>query len=195
MVEDKTTGRLRWASQRHPKGRPRKNTALSVFRRFSRASDPRPHSGDQSSSADLEHTGQNFGGTAPDPNLPSAAGAGKGAAENAGGEESTTETRRIYFNMRLPEEETHDDGTPIHHYPRNKIRTAKYTPLTFIPKNLFLQFHNVANIYFTFIVILQVTPAPSPSVGIDVVDIPHLWRIKSWSWSSSNYCNSHRHSI
>jgi phospholipid-translocating ATPase len=171
MAQDKTTGRLRWASQRHPKGRPRKNTALSdVFRRLSRGpSDSRPHSGDQSSGADLEHTGQNFGGTAPDPNLPSAAGAGK--TENA--EETTTERRRIYFNMRLPEEETHDDGTPIHHYPRNKIRTAKYTPLTFIPKNLFLQFHNVANIYFFFIVILQVPPLSS-FVDIDCRYSPSL---------------------
>jgi len=168
MTDDKTTGRLRWASQRHPKGRPRKNTALSsVFRRLSRApSDSRPHSGDQSSGADLEHTDQNFGGTAPDPNLPSSAGAGK-TPDGGAVVEETTERRRIYFNMRLPEEETHEDGTPIHYYSRNKIRTAKYTPLTFIPKNLFLQFHNVANIYFFFIVILQVPPSLSSPTYVD----------------------------
>jgi phospholipid-translocating ATPase len=71
-------------------------------------------------------------------------------------EESKAELRRIYFNMRLPPEETRDDGTPLYTYPRNKIRTAKYTPLTFVPKNLWLQLHNVANIYFLSIVILQV---------------------------------------
>lgn len=43
-------------------------------------------------------------------------------------------------------------------YPRNKIRTAKYTPLTFIPKNIWFQFHNIANIYFLFIIILGVRP-------------------------------------
>ena len=166
MAEDQTTGRLRWASQRHPKGRPRKNTKSSLFRRFSRASDTnRPPSGDRSS-ADLEHLGQNFGGLGvQDPNLlpvppPSQKidGGGIGGPETADKGGVQTETRRIYFNMRLPNEETHEDGTPIHHYPRNKIRTAKYTPLTFIPKNLYLQYHNVANIYFTFIVILQVSP-------------------------------------
>ena len=74
------------------------------------------------------------------------------------GEEHKKEKRRIYFNMRLPPEETHDNGTPLHYYPRNKIRTTKYTPLTFIPKNLYYQFHNIANIYFLFIIILQVSP-------------------------------------
>jgi hypothetical protein len=179
MAQDKTTGRLRWASQRHPKGRPRKNTALSVFRRLSRASDSRPQSGSEptpstptTTTTDLEPGGgQNFGGITPDSNLPTTPGKktpdGVTGGGGDGGEESTTERRRIYFNMRLPEEETHEDGTPIHYYSRNKIRTAKYTPLTFIPKNLFLQFHNVANIYFFFIVILQV---PSPPLFPRFVD-------------------------
>lgn len=193
MSEDKTTGRLRWASQRHPKGRPRKNTALSVFRRLSRASDTnRPQSGE----ADLAHTGVNFGGSlAPygDPNAelpvpPSPTAAIKPTTDE---EESKTERRRIYFNMRLPPEETHDDGTPLHWYPRNKIRTAKYTPLTFIPKNLYFQFHNVANIYFLFIVILQVF---SPPIYL-ILDIPHLWRIKSGSRRRPANRNSRCHSI
>lgn len=158
MAQDKETGRLRWATQRHPKGRPRKSTPLSVFRRLSRASDTkRPPSGE----ADIEHIGQNFGGALSpnDPNDPTSRLSipPEPIAKPAQIEEETKrERRRIYFNMRLPHEETHDDGTPLHTYPRNKIRTAKYTPLTFIPKNLFLQFHNVANIYFLGIVILQV---------------------------------------
>jgi phospholipid-translocating ATPase len=163
MTQDRETGRLRWASQRHPKGRPRKNTALSVFRRLSRASDTtRPNS--TAGEADIEHTAQNFGSTL-QPNGqegqedPSASLPAPPSSVNSlkpTDEESKTERRRIYVNMRLPSEETHDDGTPIHLYPRNKIRTAKYTPLTFIPKNLYFQFHNIANIYFLFIVILQV---------------------------------------
>ncbi|KAI8854149.1 hypothetical protein BC829DRAFT_218752 [Chytridium lagenaria] len=34
-------------------------------------------------------------------------------------------------------------------FPSNKVRTSKYTILTFIPKNLFEQFRSVANFYFT----------------------------------------------
>ncbi|KAJ3166505.1 hypothetical protein HDU88_003374 [Geranomyces variabilis] len=43
-------------------------------------------------------------------------------------------------------------------WPPNKIRTAKYTPLTFIPRNLFEQFRRLANVYFLFTVIMQVFP-------------------------------------
>jgi len=167
--KDKMTGRLRWASQRHPKGRPRKSTALSVFRRLSRA-DLRPPS-----TTDIEQTGDQTQNSlsppspttglpsSPKPEQPNGTGPASGsAAGSAAAEDGSTKKRTIYFNMRLPPEETHDDGTPMAHYARNKIRTAKYTPLTFIPKNLFLQFHNVANIYFTFIVILQVSTPFGP---------------------------------
>lgn len=65
--------------------------------------------------------------------------------------------RNIYFNIPLPESDKDENGHNLHHYPRNKIRTAKYTPLSFVPKNLYFQFHNVANIYFLFIVILSVS--------------------------------------
>ena len=41
----------------------------------------------------------------------------------------------------------------------HSIRTTKYTILTFLPKNLFEQFHRVANMYFLFIVILNFIPA------------------------------------
>jgi phospholipid-translocating ATPase len=192
MAQDKETGRLRWASQRHPKGRPRKSTALSVFRRLSRASDTtRPNS--TVGETDIENIGQNFGGTLPingqddpDSRLSTAPPSEPSAKQDEKQKEEKSEQRRIYINMRLPPEETHDDGTPLRHYPRNKIRTAKYTPLTFIPKNLYLQLHNIANIYFLFIVILQVC-----SLAAADLDIPHLWSYKSWSWLCSNHCNSH----
>lgn len=64
--------------------------------------------------------------------------------------------RTVYFNLPLPPSARDEEGHPISHYPRNKIRTAKYTPLSFIPKNLWFQFHNIANVYFFFIIILQV---------------------------------------
>lgn len=65
--------------------------------------------------------------------------------------------RRIYFNIPLPESAKDEDGHPIFHYERNKIRTAKYTPLSFVPKNLWFQFHNIANIYFLFVILLGVS--------------------------------------
>lgn len=64
--------------------------------------------------------------------------------------------RIIYFNQPLPPESKDSDGHPLVHFKRNKIRTAKYTPISFIPKNLWLQFHNIANVYFLFIIILSV---------------------------------------
>lgn len=64
--------------------------------------------------------------------------------------------RRVYFNIPVPESERDEDGQIKASYPRNKIRTAKYTPLTFVPRNLWFQFHNIANIYFLFIIILGV---------------------------------------
>ncbi|KAJ5166120.1 Phospholipid-transporting ATPase DNF1 [Penicillium canariense] len=66
--------------------------------------------------------------------------------------------RTIYFNVPIPETERDEDGHLINTYPRNKIRTAKYTALTFVPKNIWLQFHNIANIYFLFVIILNFFP-------------------------------------
>lgn len=65
--------------------------------------------------------------------------------------------RQLYFNLPLPPELLDEDGNPLHEFTRNKIRTAKYTPLSFIPKNLWFQFQNVANIFFLFLVILVVS--------------------------------------
>ncbi|KAK4043743.1 hypothetical protein C8A01DRAFT_12732 [Parachaetomium inaequale] len=62
--------------------------------------------------------------------------------------------RQLFFNLPLPRELQDEEGRPIQQFPRNKIRTAKYTPLSFVPKNLFFQFQNIANIFFLFLVIL-----------------------------------------
>jgi phospholipid-translocating ATPase len=75
--------------------------------------------------------------------------------------------RKLYFGLPLPRELQDDEGHPIQQYTRNKVRTAKYTPLSFIPKNLFFQFQNIANIFFLFLVILVVSrPAPLLSRGM-----------------------------
>ncbi|CAG9995747.1 unnamed protein product [Clonostachys byssicola] len=79
-----------------------------------------------------------------------AGGKGKGEDED----EDENGGRTLYFNQPLPPEMQDTDGRPLYTYPRNKIRTAKYTPLSFVPKNLWFQFHNIANIYFLFVVIL-----------------------------------------
>ncbi|KAJ3047840.1 hypothetical protein HK102_012824, partial [Quaeritorhiza haematococci] len=51
-------------------------------------------------------------------------------------------------------------------------RTSKYTPLTFLPKNLYEQFRSVANIYFCSLVILQgFEPFATVSIGLTAVPI------------------------
>lgn len=72
-------------------------------------------------------------------------------------EEEATNGRTLYFNQPLPSTMLDEEGHPILDFPRNKIRTAKYTALSFVPKNLWFQFHNVANIFFLFLIILVVS--------------------------------------
>ncbi|NXS08244.1 AT10B ATPase, partial [Neodrepanis coruscans] len=43
-------------------------------------------------------------------------------------------------------------------YSGNKIRTTKYTWFTFLPQNLFEQFHRLGNLYFFFLVVLDWFP-------------------------------------
>lgn len=83
-------------------------------------------------------------------------------------------TRKLYFNLPLPDDLKDEDGNPTQQYARNKIRTAKYTPLSFIPKNLWFQFHNIANIFFLFIDILVVSSLSS-CLWADVAFV-------SWEW-------------
>uniref|UniRef100_A0A9L0RSI9 Phospholipid-transporting ATPase n=1 Tax=Equus caballus TaxID=9796 RepID=A0A9L0RSI9_HORSE len=45
------------------------------------------------------------------------------------------------------------------HLADNRLKTTKYTLLSFLPKNLFEQFHRVANVYFVFIAMLNFVPA------------------------------------
>ncbi|XP_062484174.1 phospholipid-transporting ATPase IK isoform X3 [Pezoporus occidentalis] len=46
-------------------------------------------------------------------------------------------------------------------YAGNAIKTAKYNVFTFLPLNLYEQFHRMANIYFVFVIFLQAFPAIS----------------------------------
>lgn len=78
-----------------------------------------------------------------------------------------SEKRTVVFNQSLPDSLVDpQSGLPTTTYPRNKIRTTKYTPLSFLPKNIFKQFYdNIANIYFLFLLILgafQIFGVPNP---------------------------------
>ncbi|CAK8697273.1 unnamed protein product [Clavelina lepadiformis] len=53
----------------------------------------------------------------------------------------------------------------------NKIRTTKYTILSFFPKNIFEQFHRWANFYFVVLIILNWVPSIN-AFGKEVCMIP-----------------------
>lgn len=70
--------------------------------------------------------------------------------------DALTKNRTIYVNMPLPPQDLDSrTGFPKMQFARNKIRTTKYTPLSFVPKNIYFQFHNIANIYFLAVAILS----------------------------------------
>lgn len=58
--------------------------------------------------------------------------------------------------------------------PDNRIRTTKYTLLSFLPRNLLEQFHRVANLYFIFIVLLNWFPAIN-AFGKEIAMFPVLF--------------------
>ncbi|KAK4773082.1 hypothetical protein SAY87_028101 [Trapa incisa] len=61
------------------------------------------------------------------------------------------DSRKIYVNdPRMTNEKYEFSG--------NEIRTSKYTIITFLPKNLFIQFHRVAYLYFLAIAALNQLP-------------------------------------
>ncbi len=156
--------RIRWASKRvTDKQGVQKRASLLRRLHMRSGSGEKKHSraasaaSKRTSTADTALTGGS-GGAGGGANPPSRNG---NAPERTSNEESATseedESRRVFFNIPLPEDARDENGRPIAHFARNKIRTAKYTPISFIPKNLYYQFHNVANMYFLFIIILGVS--------------------------------------
>ena len=65
--------------------------------------------------------------------------------------QSEENSRLIYIN---DPDKTNDK----YEFTGNEIRTSKYTVITFLPKNLFIQFHRVAYIYFLVIAALNQLP-------------------------------------
>ncbi|KAJ5143469.1 uncharacterized protein N7515_002256 [Penicillium bovifimosum] len=127
----KPTKRQRWATTRAP-GAGGIKKRVSIIDRFHKRSDLRDEKRKSNNTSASTNDGQD----------PSQAGP----------------NRRIYFSIPIPESERDEDGHLRAAYPRNKIRTSKYTPLTFVPYNVWLQFHNIANIYFLFVIILNFFP-------------------------------------
>uniref|UniRef100_A0A915JDU2 P-type ATPase N-terminal domain-containing protein n=1 Tax=Romanomermis culicivorax TaxID=13658 RepID=A0A915JDU2_ROMCU len=70
----------------------------------------------------------------------------------------SSQFRTVIPNHLFAENIHHSKQNPNYRYVDNSIRTTKYSFLTFLPKNLFEQFHRFANIYFVFIVILNWFP-------------------------------------
>uniref|UniRef100_A0A8D0GRR0 Phospholipid-transporting ATPase n=1 Tax=Sphenodon punctatus TaxID=8508 RepID=A0A8D0GRR0_SPHPU len=66
-------------------------------------------------------------------------------------------TRTVRSNLLLPGPEA--DTPTKSSMASNQVKTTKYTALSFLPKNLFEQFHRLANVYFVFIALLNFVPA------------------------------------
>ncbi|KAI8600263.1 hypothetical protein EDD21DRAFT_338696 [Dissophora ornata] len=71
---------------------------------------------------------------------------------------SGKDSRRVFLNMPPPARYLDKNGVPKLKFGSNRINTAKYTALSFLPKNLFEQFRRVANMFFLFMAIIQLTP-------------------------------------
>ncbi|XP_077093526.1 phospholipid-transporting ATPase VD isoform X2 [Siphateles boraxobius] len=84
-------------------------------------------------------------------------------------------------------------------YCRNKVRTTKYTFLSFIPKNLFEQLHRFANVYFVFLGALNFVPivnAFQPEISIipivfvmSITAVKDLWEDQRRSKSDQKVNN------
>ena len=64
------------------------------------------------------------------------------------------------------------DGIIDRKFPTNKIRTSKYTALTFLPLNLYTQFSKAANCYFLLIAYMQTIKSISISNGKSAMAVP-----------------------
>lgn len=58
----------------------------------------------------------------------------------------------------LPYEDLKKKDQPNRRYKGNAVKTTKYTLWSFLPKNLYEQFHRVANIYFVGLAVLNFVP-------------------------------------
>lgn len=73
-----------------------------------------------------------------------------------------------------PEISISSDQHPNNKYCNNRICTTKYTAISFLPKNLFEQFHRFANLYFISIVLLNWFPQIS-AFGKEIAMLPVMF--------------------
>lgn len=66
--------------------------------------------------------------------------------------------RRVFVNTELPPSAVDKFGAQLFSYPKNKIKTSKYTILNFLPKNMYEQCRRVANLFFIFLIFFQFIP-------------------------------------
>ena len=142
------TKRLRWATQ-YKKGKSANKKRMSIIDRLH-------HRGSQNSekkrdSGGADSMGTDLGNIREEPD--------EDGKDEPNEDRDNQGPRTVHFNIPLPPTALDEHGYPVQHFRRNKIRTAKYTPLSFIPKNLWYQFHNIANVYFLFLIILAVSRA------------------------------------
>lgn len=158
-IQKMQTTRARWATRKMTvkSSRTKRTSLLNRMQHARTASNEKHHPPD--------HGGHEppLGGRQPDDADDAAPRHAEAETDDQGDED--LHSRTLYFNLPLPPDML-QDGHPIHTYPRNKIRTAKYTPLSFVPKNLWFQFHNVANIFFLFLVILVVSSSLLPALAL-----------------------------
>ncbi|XP_015683326.1 probable phospholipid-transporting ATPase VA [Protobothrops mucrosquamatus] len=84
--------------------------------------------------------------------------------------EKNEETKRVVLS-NLPFEAKWKEN-PNRRHAGNKIKTTRYTFLSFIPKNIFEQFHRFANVYFVAIVVLNFVPVVNVfEPGISVLPV------------------------
>ncbi|KAK3611089.1 hypothetical protein CHS0354_000095 [Potamilus streckersoni] len=87
---------------------------------------------------------------------------------------SGPDLRKVVPNHTSPVQSTKKKSHPNWAYASNRITTTKYSILTFIPKNLFEQFHRFANLYFIFIVALNWVPQIQ-AYGKEIAMVPVIF--------------------
>jgi len=87
------------------------------------------------------------------------------AFESDNESENKINIRKFIFGSSCKENERN-------RFASNKIDTAKYSLVSFLPKNLFEQFNKAANIYFLLLAFLQIIPSISITGGKPTILIP-----------------------
>ena len=85
-----------------------------------------------------------------------------------------TAKHRLLVPNHMAPENSDPSQHPNAKFLTNRIKTTKYTAFSFLPKNMFEQFHRFANLYFVFIVLLNWVPQVN-AFGKEVAMIPLLF--------------------